>query len=141
LFIVFREGIGHSPAHKPHVDGTLRVMKMLPDGSWISVQEIIREGVDLRDPHFSISQKGNLLITCGGSYYFQGRLHQWHTYVTESYDGTSWSIPVPVSGIPGSNWFFRLTWQNGVGYCAANICKMNPESKTVDIQNRRLVVY
>ena len=44
-------------------------------------------------------------------------------------------------GIPSNNWFFRLTWSGDTGYVAANICGANPLTGTVNIRERKLIIF
>ncbi len=140
----FREGEGHSPVHAApgeNADGRIRIIQS-PDGvKWTDLAVIKEVGIDLRDPKLSVMPDGRLMVTCGGSDYDGKNLVEWHTRVLFSEDGSKWTKPMRVRGIPGNNWFFRITWKDGTGYVAANICKTDPSSGKVDTKNRKLILY
>ncbi len=144
FFCVFREGEGHSPVYVQageNGDGRIRVISS-PDGrKWESEAVIAERDIDLRDPKIAVMPDGRLMITCGGSDYDGKNLMEWHTRVLFSQDGRTWTQPVRVKGIPASNWFFRITWKEGDGYVAANVCPTDPATGRVDIRNRKLILY
>ena len=65
-FCCFREGIGHAGDN-----GKVRVLHSSDGVAWTSAALIDEEGVDLRDPKFSIKPDGQLMIIAGGSVWNQ----------------------------------------------------------------------
>lgn len=108
----FREGQGHvSP------DGAVRVLGSANGLEWTSLARLTSEEADLRDPKFSVTPDGRLMLVAAGALHPpSGIKHQ--TYAWFSDDGESWSAPVPI-GDPDF-WLWRVTWQGdaayGVGY-------------------------
>lgn len=132
----FREGSGHVPG----TNGTVRIIASEDGSSWTSWATIAEKGIDLRDPKLSVMPNGSLLMTCGGSDYSDG-LQGWHTRVAFSTDGKSWTPPRRVRGIPADNWFFRLTWHDGVGYCLPNITDADPKTGRARTTNRTVGLF
>ncbi len=110
MFCCFRE----SCSHQEGVDGSVRILASLEGEEWQSAAFLKIEGFDLRDPHFSITPTGELLMICGGSLCEGGKALLFHTFASFSKDGTHWSelenLPLP------GEWLWRLTWHGGVGY-------------------------
>ena len=68
-FCTFREAQRHVARPGTEADGKIRVI-VSPDGeTWSPAAVIEEKGVDLRDPHFSITRRGRLMIVSGGSEY------------------------------------------------------------------------
>ena len=63
-FCCFREGIAHTADI-----GKVRVLRSLDGVEWSSAALIEEDGIDLRDPKFSIKPDGQLMIIAGGSTY------------------------------------------------------------------------
>ncbi len=119
-YAVFREGTGHVPDLPGHNDdGKLRVLVSKDGVRWTSAALIADEGVDLRDPHLSITADGRLMIVAGGSIYdhqpgarakYMGRRPR----VSFSANGTEWTKPEAV--LSEGHWLWRVTWHKGKGY-------------------------
>ena len=87
-FCAFREGESHALSI-----GRVRVLRS-PDGeAWESAALIAEEGIDLRDPHFSIDRAGNLELTMGGTALVDGAYVGRRPRVCVSADGSRWSAP------------------------------------------------
>ncbi len=139
FFCTFREATGHVPGNG--LDGKIRVIESENGKDWKSSALIEEKNIDLRDSKFALMPDGRLMITCGGSDYDGDSLMEWHTRVMFSKNGTDWTAPRRVRGIPSNNWFFRLTWSGDTGYVAANVCGANPLTGTVNTRVRKLILY
>ena len=123
FYCTFREATKHVGG----TNGKVRIISSENGEAWESAALIEEAGIDLRDPKLSIMPDGQLLMTCGGSDYRDG-LQEWHTRVAYSTDGSTWTPPRRVRGIPSNNWFFRVTWHKGVGYVVPNISGADPQT-------------
>ncbi|HEU0121067.1 MAG TPA: sialidase family protein [Bryobacteraceae bacterium] len=113
-YAVFREGQGHAPSPGKPDDGRLRVISS-PDGaSWKSDALVEETGVDLRDPHLSITPDNRLMIVAGGSFYPNGEYKTRQSRVLFSHDGKAWTKPVPV--VADGHWLWRVIWHRGTAY-------------------------
>ncbi|MCE5345293.1 MAG: glycoside hydrolase [Bacteroidales bacterium] len=140
LYCTFRESTGHVPGIDGQ-DGKIRVIESQNGKDWKSAALIEEKNIDLRDPKLSVMPDGRLMITCGGSDYEGNALMEWHTRVMYSQNGTDWTPPRRVRGIPSNNWFFRLTWSGDTGYVASNVCGANPADGTAIGKERKLIVF
>lgn len=139
FYCTFREGTGHVPGNGQ--DGKIRVIESENGKDWKSSALLEEKNIDLRDSKFSVMPDGRLMLTCGGSEYDGDSLMEWHTRVTYSQNGSDWTMPGRVRGIPANNWFFRLTWSGDTGYVASNVCGANPSTGTVNTRERKLIIY
>ncbi len=117
-YAVFREGKKHvaSPTSHPD-DGKLRVITSVDGESWKAAALLEEAGVDLRDPHLSVTPDGRLMIVAGGSIYREGVFKGRRPRVAFSRDGAAWSAPQAVweEGF----WLWRVTWHKGTAYGVA----------------------
>lgn len=113
-FVVFREGKWHVAKPGQEDDGKLHVIASKDGKSWTSAAEIASPGIDLRDPHLSVTADKRLMIVAGGSLYPNGKFQGRQSRVMFSKDGKNWTAPQAVNG-PGQ-WLWRVTWHNGVAY-------------------------
>lgn len=106
----FREADGHVGG-----DGKIRVITSADGENWKSAALVAENGVDLRDPKFSITPDDRLMIVCGGSLY-QGtrQLKGRQPRVMFSADGSTWTEPRKVLG--EGDWLWRVTWSGGKAY-------------------------
>ena len=109
---VFREGAGHIPTKEDgSTDGRVRVLTSRNGSDWKSTALIAAPGIDLRDPHISVTADGRLMVVAGGSRYkgstYLGRRPQ----VAFSKDGVTWSAPQGV--LAEGEWLWRVTWHKG----------------------------
>ena len=132
----FREGSGHVPG----TNGKARIIASTDGVTWESWALLAEPGIDLRDPKVCVMPDGSLMVNCGGSDYSDG-LQGWHTRVAFSDDGKTWTPPRRVRGIPADNWFFRLTWKDGVGYCMPNITDADPKTGRARTTNRSVALF
>jgi hypothetical protein len=111
LFCCFREGISHAGGG---ANGKIRILKSSDAKTWSSVAVLEKQGIDLRDPHFSITPSGRLMLTLGGSVYSNDDLEYYYPHVAFSDDAQKWS---EVQKIPLRNeWIWRVTWNGNTGY-------------------------
>src|SRR5262245_47646577 len=109
-YCVFREAEGHVGG-----DGKLRVLESADGKAWKSVALVEEEGIDLRDPHLSITPDDRLMIVAGGSVYggtkiLKGRQPR----VSFSTDARKWTAPERV--LSEGEWLWRITWHDGKAY-------------------------
>ncbi|SIO41251.1 hypothetical protein SAMN05444166_4493 [Singulisphaera sp. GP187] len=124
-YCTFRESAAHVGGN-----GKLRVLESSDGKTWESAALIAEDGVDLRDPKFSITPDNRLMIVGGGSIYngtttLQGRQPR----VTFSKDGREWTTPTPV--LSEGEWLWRVTWHDGKAYgiSYASGARTTPETK------------
>lgn len=113
-FVVFREGKWHVAKPGQEDDGTLRVIRSRDGEHWESAALITEKGIDLRDPHLSITGDNRLMIVAGGSEYPNGEFKGRQPRVVFSPDGTTWSRPQAV--LERGHWLWRVTWHKGQAY-------------------------
>lgn len=131
-YCVFREGAGHVPRKGGTDDGKLRVITSEDGETWKATALIAESGIDLRDPHFSITGSGELMIVAGGSEYPNGVYQGRQPRVTFSRDGHSWSPPKAV--LERGHWLWRVDWHNGVAW---GVTKFGSPSKEQTEDPRR----
>ncbi len=127
-YAVFREGQGHAPAKGRTDDGKLRVISSADGTGWQSEALLEEAGVDLRDPHLSITGNGRLMIVAGGSYYPNGEYKSRQSRVFFSKEGKKWTAPRKV--VEDTHWLWRVTWHKGVAYGVAKYGSPSAELKT-----------
>lgn len=110
-FVVFREGKGHAPKPDHEDDGVLRVIRSKDGETWTASARISEAGIDLRDPHLSVTPDNRLMIVAGGSEYPKGRFKHRQPRVLFSNDGATWTKPQAV--LEKHHWLWRVTWHNG----------------------------
>lgn len=109
-YCTFREADDHVGG-----DGKLRVLESRDGDSWTSVALLTEQGIDLRDPKFSVTPDNRLMIVAGGSLYagtkvLKGRRPR----VAFSKDAKNWTAPAPVLG--DGDWLWRVTWNKKRAY-------------------------
>lgn len=116
-YVVFREGKGHMPRKNATDDGQLRLISSVSGNDWTSEAVLTEDGVDLRDPHLSLTPENRLMIVAGGSYYPNGEYTSRQSRVFFSRDGRTWTPPQKV--VNDGDWLWRVTWDNGAAYGVA----------------------
>jgi len=111
-FVTFREGERHVGG-----DGWIRVITSEDGETWESAARIEEPGVDLRDPKFSVTPDGRLMLVFGGSVYEGEDLVGRRPRVAFSRDGRDWSDPRKV--VHEGEWLWRVAWHDGVAYGVA----------------------
>jgi len=131
-FCVFREGLWHVAKADQDDDGKLRVIVSRDGETWESAALIEERGIDLRDPHLSVTADGRLMIVAGGSEYPTGRYKGRQPRVMFSPDGYQWSAPQRV--LEQGHWLWRVTWHKGRAY---GVSKYGSPSKEMPENPRR----
>lgn len=109
-YCVFREALAHVGG-----DGKIRVLESADGEKWRSVALVEEKGIDLRDPHISITPDDRLMLIMGGSDYGGTRvLKGRQPRVSFSKDARSWSPPRRV--LTEGEWLWRVTWHEGRAY-------------------------
>ncbi len=106
----FRESEAHVGG-----DGLIRIITS-PDGAkWESAATLVEKDVDLRDPKFSETPDGRLMLVCGGSVYLGTKtLKGRQPRVSFSTDGKTWTAPQKI--LAEGDWLWRVTWHDGIAY-------------------------
>lgn len=119
-YVTFREGESHIFDKNGNAEGKIRILHSKDGQKWEALPAIGKEGYDLRDPKFSITPDGRLMVIIGGSIYKNKELVGSQPHVMFSNDGRTFSEPQPVNVDPRyrteRDWLWRVTWHNGVGY-------------------------
>lgn len=111
---VFREANVHAPSKGKPDDGKLRVLSSPNGDAWKSEALLDEPGVDLRDPHLSLTPDNRIMIIAGGSYYPNGEYQSRQSRVFFSKDAAHWTAPQKV--VEDGHWLWRVTWFNGTAY-------------------------
>ncbi|MFM7129796.1 MAG: sialidase family protein, partial [bacterium] len=130
-YCTFRESTAHVGG-----DGGIRVISSDDGDKWESVAFITENEIDLRDPKFSITPDGRLMIVAGGSVYKGGKvLLGRQPRVMFSNDAVNWSKPQRIMG--EGDWLWRVTWHNGVAYGISYIpqARVQPDAKAAANKN------
>ena len=107
----FRESDAHVGG-----DGAIRILTSADGNKWESAARLTEKGIDLRDPKFSVTPSGKLMLNCGGSVYEGTTLKGKQSRVLFSSDGRNWTAPQRI--LHEGEWCWRVTWHNGVAYAA-----------------------
>ncbi len=113
-YCTFREGVSHTSG-----TGRIRVIRSSDGKAWKSVALFEWDGCDLRDPKFSITAEGELMLNSLVlfiSYKIRPILCQSVTWLSS--DGEKWSNAHACnSGV--NSWRWSVTWYHGIGYSLA----------------------
>lgn len=117
FYCAFREAPGHVSGPK----GTARVIKSADGKNWKSVANFKMEGLDLRDPKLSISPDNRIMVLIDVETYKDGKVDTRKPFVSFSdADGENFSAPLASTLDKKievkSDWVWRVTWNNGIGY-------------------------
>src|SRR5437870_6019997 len=109
-YCTFREADAHVGG-----DGKLRALESADGKAWAPVGLVAEEGIDLRDPHLSVTPDDRLMVVAGGSVY-RGttKLIGRQPRVAFSKDGRAWTAPQRV--LAEGDWLWRVTWHDGRCY-------------------------
>ncbi len=105
----FREGQGHVSD-----TGTIRVIGSRDGERWESLALLREDGVDLRDPKFSETPDGRLMLLMGGSIRENGKYLRRQCRAAFSRNGREWDRLHPV--LHSNHWLWRVTWHKGTAY-------------------------
>ena len=130
FYCAFRSG----ERHVYGTDGVIKIITSEDGKEWKEVDEISLKGFDLRDPKLSITPKGQIMLTMGGSIYDGKTLLGGIPHVTFSNpEGTKFSPPKPIkydASIKSKfDWLWSLTWHEGTGYGGMYSRKENEEGE------------
>ena len=114
---------------KAHVggDGKIPVLTSDDGETWKTAAELTEQGIDLRDPKFSITPDNRLMLVMGGSVYKGTTLKERQPRVSFSKDGRKWTAPKRVLEV--SDWLWRVTWYKGRAYGISYNSSASPEWK------------
>lgn len=132
-FCVFREGRWHVARAGQEDDGKLRVIVSKDGEQWKPAALIEEKGIDLRDPHLSVTADGRLMVVAGGSEYPQGKYVTRQPRVMFSRDGANWTAPQKV--LEQGHWLWRVTWHKGKAY---GVSKYGSPSREIPGNPRRV---
>jgi hypothetical protein len=132
-FAIFREGDNHVTGAGKQADGKLRVIRSEDGETWSAAARIEESGIDLRDPHLSITADGKLMAVAGGSEYPFGVYKGRQPRVTFSKDGATWTPPRKV--LERGHWLWRVTWYKGEAW---GISKYGSAGKELPEDPRRV---
>ncbi|MBM3812905.1 MAG: hypothetical protein FJW20_14875 [Acidimicrobiia bacterium] len=132
FFCVFREGRWHVAKPGEEDDGKLRVITSKDGDAWRPAALIAEKGIDLRDPHLSITAGNRLMIVAGGSRYPNGVYEGRQPRVFFSQDGSTWTKPHPV--LEEGHWLWRVTWNKGRAW---GVSKYSTLGKEITAESRR----
>ncbi len=108
FFLAFREGTSHDS-----MDGKIRVL-LSPDGTtWEPVALLVAPLVDLRDPKFSITPEGKLMLNAAAAQRNISPTRYLSLYWTSS-DGKNWAALSTMGDL--NYWLWRVAWQGSQGY-------------------------
>jgi hypothetical protein len=117
FYCTFREGTTHVKGW----DGKARVLKSTDGKSWSSVALLEMDGKDVRDPKLSISPDNKIMVLMDVEANDNGKVISRKPYISYSDKaGANFSSPkesiVDEKIASASDWVWRVTWNNGVGY-------------------------
>jgi hypothetical protein len=108
-FCAFREAEAHVGGN-----GQIRVLTSRDGTRWESAALVSEAGIDLRDPKFSVTPDGRLMLSMGGSWYEGKKLIERQPRVAFSKDGREWTAPQRI--LDKGEWLWRMTWHDGRAY-------------------------
>jgi hypothetical protein len=112
-YCVFREGKGHAAGA-----GKIRILVSKDGRAWESAALLEQTGVDLRDPHLSITPDGRLMLNGGAAEPAERNpVRDHYSFVSFSKDGKTWTEPKRTSA--SWQWLWRVTWHKGIAYSVA----------------------
>ncbi|MDF3076380.1 MAG: glycoside hydrolase family 32 protein [Sphingobacteriaceae bacterium] len=116
FYCSFREGLSHVSGP----NGSVRILKSGNGKDWQSVASFKLDQMDARDPKLSITPDNRLMVLIDGETYKDRKVDTRKPYVSYSADGNNFSNPEPATVDPNiavkSDWVWRVTWHEGVGY-------------------------
>lgn len=117
FYCAFREG----PDHVSGPSGTARVLKSADGKNWESIASFKLENLDIRDPKLSVTPDNRIMVLMDVESYSNGKVATRKPYVSFSDgSGSEFSEPLESAVDPAiavkSDWVWRVTWHDGVGY-------------------------
>ena len=108
FFLAFREANSHDST-----DGKIRVLISADGTTWESVALLVAPLVDLRDPKFSITPEGKLMLNAAAAQRNVSPTRYLSLYWTSS-DGRAWTALNTMGNL--NYWLWRVAWQGSQGY-------------------------
>ncbi len=112
-FCAFRE----SDRHVHGRDGLIRIIQSTDGIDWTNAMSFGEPGADFRDPKFSLTPDGRLMLLFGVTYYENKKYVYRQPRVSFSADGIEWTKPKPI--LTPHEWLWRVTWHDGIAYGAS----------------------
>lgn len=113
LFCAFREASSHRSK-----DGKIRVIKSIDGEEWESSSLLEFENCDLRDPNFSMTASGELMLNAAINYWENGENLYRQSVTWLSNDGHRWEGPYYCpTGV--NTWRWDVAWNDSLGYSVA----------------------
>lgn len=128
-YCCFREANNHVPKNKSEY-GRIRILESTDGAYWYSIAIINDSRYDLRDPKFSITPDGRLMLLMGAAELNSGFAFR-NTKVSYSYfdeenvmedqkkSSILFSNPVDISLKLDTYWLWRVTWKDNIAYGVA----------------------
>ena len=104
-YCAFREASAHIS-----LDGVIRILSSSDAVNWKTCTVLRQPGADLRDPTFSITPTGELMICCALMHPPIAR-PVFRSRVYHSSDGTHWQSTDGIA--PDNDWLWRVNWHRG----------------------------
>jgi hypothetical protein len=122
-YCVFREGEDHAKGA-----GAIRVLASNDGKSWQSAALITQDGADLRDPHISVTPKGQLMIVGGAAVPpTRDPVRDHYSFVSFSGNGRDWTKPEKT--VESWQWLWRVRWHKDQVYGVAYRSNATPPRK------------
>ena len=122
-YCVFREGDDHAKGA-----GAIRVLQSKDGKTWESAALIAKDGADLRDPHVSVTPKGQLMIVGGAAEPpTRDPVRDHYSFVCFSTNGRDWTKPEKT--VASWQWLWRVRWHGDKVYGVAYSSKATPPRK------------
>ena len=135
-YLAFREAESHIFDEDGEARGATRILVSSDGEKWEQAAYLKVEGIDLRDPKFSITPDGRLMVIIGGSEYVNQVLVGRCARVSFSEDGKTFTEPQKVHvdsrTCNGTDWLWRVDWLDGEGYGV--VYSLLPEEQKVEGQ-------
>ncbi|HEU0123653.1 MAG TPA: sialidase family protein [Bryobacteraceae bacterium] len=111
FFCGFREAPTH---HAEDGLGSIRILESKDGKTWASIAVLSDPEFDLRDPKFSVTPKGELMMALGAVRPKGKGETRIQTMAYFSRDGKKWGTRVPIG--EAGFWLWRITWHQGKAY-------------------------
>lgn len=117
FYCTFREG----PSHVSGPNGKARVLRSKDGENWESVAGFAIPDHDVRDPKLSVTPDKQLMVLMDAESYKDGKVATRKPYVSYLHSsGGTFTVPrlsvVDPNIAVASDWVWRVTWNNGMGY-------------------------
>lgn len=131
-YIAFREETGHIWGDDDKAEGKIRILESKNGNKWTSVALLGIDGYDMRDPNFTVTPDGRLMLSSLRALYKGRDRLSGISMVAFSSDGRNFGEFIPVRldipGKTGYDWIWKVAWgkdENGkdaaYGVCYSGI--------------------